>query len=354
MKIARSLEGQSVLRFSNGLQIRFGNLIAAAFIMGVALLLSILSLNIGTETIAFDNLVRFLTGVDGIEESQLFALEVRLPRIILGFMAGACVAMSGAMLQALARNPIADPGLFGLSQGSMVVIMILLVIAPETPKGLIPLAALLGGLLVALLLIWMAGGSQSNGLAILLMGIALETVLSSLSMILILYTPGELSFILSDWLAGSLFSASWGMIASFLPWFILSLPLAIWLGGKLNAYEVGEELAMALGENVRRSRPFILFGAVLLTSAAVTVVGPLIFLGVIAPNLTGFITQCSGRAKLVLSALCGGVLVVGADIVSRTLSGDVALPIGLSLTLVGVPVFILALRLRSLRARMAS
>ena len=351
MTLTRATDGKPVLHFSTGLQIRLGNLAAAVFLCVLALLLSVMALLVGATETGFPDVLTGLAGAT-VAPDQAFALiDVRLPRIVVGFMAGWLVAMAGAMLQSLARNPLADPGLFGLSQGSMVVIMLLLVFMPEAPKGLIPVAALAGGLAVALALIWLSGGARSSGLAILLMGIAVDTVLSSVTSILILYTPKETSYSLSDWLAGSLFQASPEAILAIAPWFALSLVVAFFTGRALKSYDLGDELAQALGEPVAWSRPLILLAAVLLSSAAVTAVGPLIFLGVMAPHLAGFLSPARGRARLILSGLAGGVLVVGADCLTRAYAGDIALPLGLSLTILGVPLFIITLRLRALRVR---
>lgn len=349
IQLARSLDGQKVLRTGKGMQLRLHNLAALIVLVVATLALSAISISTGTTQTGIGDMLSGLMG-GTLSGDDLFALwAVRLPRIILGFMAGWLVAMTGAMLQSVARNPLADPGLFGLSQGSMVVIMLVLVFFPTAPLTYLPFAALCGGLLVALLLVWLVGGSQSSGLAILLMGIALETVLSAVSSILILYTPDETSYALSSWLAGSLFQANWVGILALLPWFALSFPAAFVLGRILKAYDLGDELAMALGEPLRWSRPAILFTAVLLSSASVTAVGPLMFLGVMAPHLATFLSPANGRMKLILSGVMGGCLVIAADLLSRGLSGQIALPIGLSLTIVGVPLFIISLRLRALR-----
>lgn len=349
MKRARALDGKPVLRFASGLEMRIGNIAAACGLVAAALALAALSAGAGATEAGLADLWRLALG-EPVEGDRLFALfTVRLPRIVMGFMAGWAVALAGAMLQSIARNPLADPGLFGLSQGSMTTIMLLLVLAPAAPKATIALAALGGGLAVALLLVWLVGGERSGGLAILLMGIAVETVLSSVGSILILYTPPETSLALADWMAGSLFTASWGGIAAFAPLVAASLAGIFLTGRALSAYELGNELAMTLGEPVRLSRPLVLVFAVLLSASAVTAVGPLMFLGVLAPQLAGFLSPATGRARLLLSALTGGVLVVAADALARGFAGDVPLPLGLGLTLVGVPLFIIALRLQALR-----
>lgn len=349
MKLERSTDGKPVLRFQTGLSVKLGNLWACVLLCATALVLAAISVGVGTTDTGLWDLMAMLTGTTP-EEDQAFALwDVRLPRLIIGFMAGWCIAIAGAILQSIARNPLADPGLLGLSQGAMLMIILLIVFAPDASRDLMPFAAIAGGLCVAMLLIWIVGGERSSGLAILLMGIAVETVLSSVTSILILYSPQELSFALSEWVAGSLFEASWNRILSFAPWFALSFPAIFLTGQALRSYGLGEEMAMALGEPITRSRPLILFVAVLLSSAAVTAVGPLIFLGVMAPHIAGFLSPATGRARLILSGLMGGVLVIAADMLTRAFAGDLVLPIGLSIMIVGVPMFIIALRLRALR-----
>jgi len=349
MRPARATDGKAVLRFSSGLEIRVGNLLSAAGLLVTAVLLAIVSLGSGATDAGLLQLLQSIAG-EPASADQAYALwTVRLPRIVMGFMAGWAVALAGAMLQSITRNPLADPGLLGLSQGSMTTIMLLLVLAPAAPKVAIAVAAFAGGLGVALALLWLVGGERASGLAILLMGIAVETVLSSVGSLLLLYTPPETSLALADWMAGSLFQANWSAIGTFAPLFFASLLGLFLLGRATSAHDLGAELAMSLGEPVRRSRPLLLIFAVLLSSSAVTAVGPLTFLGVLAPRLAGFLSPASGRARLFLSALTGGILVVAADTLARSMIGDLPLPIGLGLTLIGVPLFILALRLQALR-----
>jgi|GEM_PF-511234 len=344
-------DGKRVLRLRNGLQARTGNLRAGIGLVAAVLLLAVFSAGLGLTDAGLSDLLRTLSGHVLSGEQDYALWTVRLPRIVLGFMVGWSVAICGALLQSIARNPLADPGLFGFSQGSMTMIMLLLVVTPAAPKSLIALAALAGGLCVALLLIWLVGRDRSTGLSIVLMGIAIESVLSSFGSLLILYLPTETSLAISEWLAGSLFQASWPIIAAFTPLFLLSIAGIVLIGSALAAYDLGTEMAMALGEAVAVSRPVILLLAVLLSASAVTAVGPLVFLGVLAPHLASLISPAVARARLFLSGLMGGILVVAADAVARGLAGDIPMPLGLSLTMIGVPLFIVALRLQALRKR---
>ncbi|NJO54812.1 MAG: iron ABC transporter permease [Bacteroidales bacterium] len=349
MRRGRATDGRPILRFAGGLRIRIDNLRAAAILVAIGVLLAGVAVGLGTTDAGFLDLLRTLLG-SGLSGDQDYAIwTVRLPRILLAFMAGWCIALAGAMLQSIARNPLADPGLFGLSQGSMTTIMVLLVVMPAAPKILVAGAALAGGLAVALLLIWLVGSERSSGLAILLMGIAIETMLASVSAVLLLYTPPDISILLADWMAGSLFQADWGTIATFAPLIVASMVGVFLVGPALAVYDLGTEVAVSLGEPVARSRPLILVFAVFLSASSVTAVGPLTFLGVLAPHLADFLSPAVARARLFLSGLVGGILVMAADAFARGVAVGVPMPVGLALTLIGVPLFVLALRLQALR-----
>ncbi|MCG7521791.1 iron ABC transporter permease [Ruegeria sp. Ofav3-42] len=345
MRLTRALDTRSVLRFEGGLDLRLGNL-AAGFGLTLAILGTALwSLTSGDTAIGLSELMS-----GELNEEQQFALMyVRLPRLLLGVMAGWCLAISGAMLQSLTQNPLADPGLLGLSQGSMITIMILLLYLPSAPPALIPLAGLVGGLILLLVLRLLLRGSVGDGLAILLMGIALDTSLSAITALLVLYTPTEISLAVSTWLAGSLYLSSWSQVSGLLPWAALSLPILLFGAPFLRPLDLGDDRAAAIGLNPARVKPVLLLAAVVLTSMAVSAVGPIVFLGVMAPHLAQFLSAATGRARLILSGLMGGWLVLLADLIVRTGASQTTISLGLALTLLGVPLFIITLRLRALR-----
>lgn len=343
---ARSADGRAVLRLASGLEIGLGVLAALALLLTLALGIGLAALALGYTEIGWQTL--FAPGSDPAAQALW---EVRAPRIAMAVLAGWCIGLTGAILQSLSQNPLADPGLLGLSQGAMVTILLVLILVPGLSLVLMPLVGAAGGLAVALALVWLAGGVRAEGLAILLMGIGLETALSSISAVLILYAPPESSYAVSDWLAGSLSQSRWSAFWALLPWAALSLPLIVGPGRALPLYDLGPQMAQALGEPVAFSRPLLMAGAVLVTSAAVSAAGPLSFLGVMAPHLAQALCPASGRARLVLAGLTGAVLVLAADLLSRAVSTSIALPTGLAITLVGVPLFVFTLRLRALAQR---
>lgn len=347
MQLTRAIDGRRIFRLRNGLKIRLADLSVFIGLLISTFLAAGFALSIGTTEMGPFEAYGALMQGPGNSDASFAIWDVRVPRILMGLMAGWCVALAGAMLQSLSQNPLADPGLLGLSQGSMVTVMVILVFLPAFPQTFLPFAALLGGLAVGAVLITILRGGQADGMAILLMGIAVETILSSVTSILILHSPPAVSQSLGDWMAGSLFRSSWDTLARFAPWFALSFPMILVLGHRLRSLDFGDQMAMALGEAIDWTKPAILIAAVLLTSAAVTAVGPLIFLGVMAPHLANFLAGASGRSRLVLSAMVGGLLVIAADTLTRGFAGEVALPAGLSIVVVGVPLFIITLRLRA-------
>lgn len=250
MRLTTGLHGYVVLRFSGGLEIRLHNLTCAVILMMVAVVGGVALLTTGSTDSTFSDLVGLFDG-DAVSGDVAFAIaDVRLPRILMGFMAGWCIALTGAMLQSLAQNPLADPGLLGLSQGSLVVIMLVLVLFPGLPLIFTPCR----------ICRWVGGGravdgtgraSSFRGLGILLMGIAVETTLSAVTSILILYAPPEQSHAISSWLAGSLFHSDWSAVGSFAAWFVISILAILVIGRKLRSLDLGDHMALALG------RPFI-------------------------------------------------------------------------------------------------
>lgn len=349
----RSLDGRRVLRLHGGLLLRLHNLAATGGLLLALAVAAGVSLATGVTDIDWAHV--WQAGPGGAD-AQAFALwQVRLPRVLLAGMAGWCLAVTGAMLQSTARNPLADPGLLGISQGATVAILLAMVAAPAWAAGMGLSAAAMGGALAAALaLVALTRGSAASGLALVLMGIALESTLSAVTGILLLYAPAEASLSLSRWMAGSLDQANGRAVLVLLPWVLASLLALPALGRRLRSHELGDALAQALGEDVRRSRPVVLLAAVLLTAVTLPAVGPLMFLGIMAPHLAGALSPATGGMRLLLSGLMGALLLVGADCLTRAAVSAGTLPVGLSLVLIGVPLFLLVLRLRKLRsARMS-
>lgn len=348
MMLERGLDHRRRLALG-GLSVKLHNLLVFFCVGVIGVLIAGFSISVGSTDLDVWDALRILFGGSASEDEHYAIYHVRLPRIALAFMTGWAVALTGALLQSMAQNPLADPGLLGLSQGALTTIMILIVFFPMVPRELYPFAAMFGGLAVGLLLLILVGRENMGGPAILLMGIAVETTLGSVTSMLILYTAPEVSQALGVWLSGSLFYSNWDNVVQFSLWFGFAIAVILISGRPTKAFDLGDHMAMSLGEPASWSKPVILVMTVLITAACVTQVGPLAFLGILAPHLARFLSPATGKSRLFLASMMGGVLVVAADLVTRSTITSQFMPIGLTIIMVGAPLFIISLRLAALR-----
>lgn len=348
MMLERGLDRRKRVAFGQ-FSVKLHNLAVFLGIGLVGIIVAGFSVSVGSTDLDFWDASRILFGGSASEDEHFAIYHVRLPRIALAFMTGWAVALTGALLQSMAQNPLADPGLLGLSQGALTTIMIFIVFFPMVPQALYPFGAMFGGLAVGFLLLFLVGRDNTGGPAILLMGIAVETTLGSVTSMLILYTPPEISQALGVWLSGSLFYSNWNSVAQFSIWFGFAIVVILICGRPTKAFDLGDQMAMSLGEPATWSKPVILVMTVLITAACVTQVGPLAFLGILAPHLARFLSPATGKSRLFLASIMGGVLVVLADLVTRSTFTSQFMPIGLTIIMVGAPLFIISLRLAALR-----
>lgn len=267
--------------------------------------------------------------------SLIVVTEYRLPRLLLGVGSGAALALSGALLQGLTRNPLADPGLLGVSQGAALAVVALIVLTPNAPFGLrLPVA--FGGALACAALVQALGRGAS--LRLILSGIGLSALLAAL--ISALLTHGGLREAESalGWLAGSLHAATLpeaGLMAVIL---LVLLPLCAVMAPALGVLRLGDEVALSLGLPLLQARRLILLAAVLAAATPAALVGPLGFIGLVAPHLAARLTHTPGR-HLLASALIGAALLALADLAGRSL-GAVQIPAGLITSILGAPLFL--------------
>lgn len=309
-----------------------------------------ISVSNGTTSLTFWDVVQGFLGVDVGEDKAFAIFENRLPRIVMAILAGFMVAVVGGLLQALAQNPLADPGILGLSQGSILAIMLMILFFPNAPQILFPLTGMAGALAVGVGLLLLVGKHNQGGIVVLLMGIAVETTLSSVTSVLVLHTPVEVSYRLQQWAMGSLVFSSWSSVGKMMLWLGGCLVAIMVLGRRLRLYDLGDQVAVSLGENVRISKPILVFVAVFMTAYSVSAVGPLTFLGILAPNLADFISRSSGGMRLILGGSMGAFILVIADFITRKMTLYMYMPVGMTLVIVGVPLFIMTLRIRYVRS----
>ncbi len=325
------------------------NLYSLVGIFIAIIFVSALSVSHGVLELTFTDVIYSFMGHTLTADQEFAIYDSRLPRLIMAGMVGFCIAMVGAILQSLMRNPLADASLLGLSQGSIVAIMVVLFYFPSFPFIYLPFVALSGGLFVGLLLLILVGKYNQGGIAILLMGVAVTTTLSSISSMFLLHFDVSKAYSIGLWTQGSLGNSIMENAFNFFIWFIVALSGLVFICRPIRIYDLGDQLALSLGENIGFSKITIIVFAVLITSASVSAVGPIAFLGILCPHLCDFITISNGRTRILLSGFMGAFVLITADMLTRLSTGAYYMPIGLTTVIVGAPLFFITLRLQQIR-----
>ncbi|WP_137391728.1 FecCD family ABC transporter permease [Rhodoligotrophos defluvii] len=333
-------------------------------LVGGLALAAFLSLSIGatgfTPGAAWEAIWASLRGASGNEAAlrDTIILDIRLPRTLLGIIIGAALAVSGVVLQGLFRNPLADPGLVGVSSGAglaaVIVIIGIPIFLPETARLIgpyaLPVAAFFGALITTTLLYRIATRAGRTSVAtMLLAGIALGALAGALTGYLTYLSDDQQLRDLTFWTMGSLGGATMEKVLISAPFILVALISIPWLADRLDALLLGEAEAGHLGVEVQTVKRLAIVIVALSVGASVAAAGPIGFIGIVVPHLLRLGIGPRHRALLIGSALLGAILLIGADIVSRTAVAPAELPIGIVTALIGAPFFLwLLLRRRSL------
>lgn len=288
---------------------------------------------------------------------RIIIMDIRLPRAILGFLIGTSLAVSGAAMQGLFRNPLADPGLVGVSSGAGFGAVVMIVLGGGIAAPLfqllgiyaLPLAAFCGGAVTTLLLYRIATRQGQTSVAtMLLAGIALGALMGALTGVLIYMANDQQLRDLTFWGMGSLAGATWTKIWAAGPIILVSLSAMPFLARGLNAITLGEAAAFHMGIPVQRLKAVAILAVAAATGASVAVSGGIGFVGIVVPHLLRMVIGPDHRFLLPASALLGGSLLIFADVLARTLVAPAELPLGIITASVGGPFFLwILLRQRS-------
>jgi len=283
---------------------------------------------------------------------RYFVLELRLPRVFLGLLVGAGLALAGAVFQALLRNPLAEPYILGISGGAAAGAVIILALGLAGATSWYLPGAAFAGALVAITLVFGVAASADRRLdvrVLLLSGVVVGAFFAAVIALVLALSDAPTVRSAVMWMMGSLSGASWrtvGIVAAY------TIPAGVFLLGlarPLNLMSIGEETASYLGTNVEGTKRIAYGVASLIAAAGVAFVGVIGFVGLIIPHAVRLLVGPDHRVLLPLSALAGGVFLVLADLGARTAFAPTEIPIGVITAFIGVPFFLLLLR-RSLRA----
>lgn len=315
-----------------------------AFLVLLLLLLAaavLMSLSVGSLKLPLKEIVSTLWNrPEGVNYQILF--NIRLPRILLGAMVGGCFAVAGAILQGVMRNPLASPGIIGVSAGGGLAGIIVMLVLPQFGALLVP-AAFCGSLATALLVYLLAWKRGVSPVRLILAGVAVSAMLGAFSSTILLFNAERAGGIL-DFSIGSLSARSWHQIRQVGLYMLSAFLAAFSLGGKLNILALGDEVAIGLGLKTERVRFLLIATAALLAASAVSVAGLLGFVGLIAPHIMRMMMGSDNRFLLPASALFGALMVVSCDTIGRLVLDPSELPVGIIMALMGPPFFLWLLR----------
>ncbi|WBU37588.1 FecCD family ABC transporter permease [Homoserinibacter sp. YIM 151385] len=317
-----------------------------ATLIGLALA-SLASLAFGANPLPADAVLRGLLAPDD-SEASLVIWSLRVPRTVLGILAGAAFGVAGALIQALTRNPLADPGILGVNAGAG--------FAVTAGVGLFGLGGITGyiwfaflGAAAATVLVFVigsAGRGAASPVTLVLAGVALSAVLGGFSTLLTLLDE-ETFRALRVWGVGSIAAAKLGETASVAPFLLAGLAIALLISGSLNSIALGDDLAASLGARTVRTRVLGLIAVTLLAGGATALTGGIAFVGLMIPHIVRWLTGPDQRWIMVLSALAAPVLVLTADVVGRIAGSPGEIQVGIVTAVIGAPVLIALVRRRT-------
>jgi iron complex transport system permease protein len=321
-------------------------------LLAMALLLTVtVAITIGPAAIRVEEVWASVLSHLGLAENPLTALrdgivwELRLPRVLTAAAVGAGLAIAGAVMQAITRNPLADPYLLGLSSGASLGAVAVLLLGVAVA---LPIAAFAGAMAALAVTLALAGSFGAiTPTRTVLAGIAVSALGSAITSLVVFWTAtGDSYREILGWLLGSLAGARWPAVAiAFAAILLAGIPIAI--GGRvLDAFAFGDTTAASLGVNVNAVRWGLLVATALLTGAMVSVSGSIGFVGLVLPHAVRLVVGARHRALLPLSALVGAIFLVWADTLARTVFDPRELPVGIVTAIIGAPVFAVLLARR--------
>ncbi|MFI5686483.1 FecCD family ABC transporter permease [Streptomyces sp. NPDC051636] len=317
----------------------FGLLAAVAILVLVALA----SIAIGAKELSVDQVWHGLFHDTGTYGDVV--VDERVSRTLLGLLAGAALGLSGAVLQALTRNPLADPGLLGINAGASAAVVTAITYFGVTSLSGYVWFAFVGAAAVGAL-VWFLGGSRgATPVRLALAGTAISAALYGYLQAVMIMDDAALGR-MRFWTVGSLSSATDSTITQVLPFLAVGTVLALLLARPLNAVAMGDDTARALGANLNRTRALAMLAATLLCGAATAACGPIMFVGLMVPHVVRSFTGPDLRWILPYATVLSPVLLLGADVIGRIVARPAELQVGIVTAIIGGPVFIFLVRRR--------
>jgi iron complex transport system permease protein len=301
----------------------------------------VINIGVGEYPIAPLDVVKTVLRLPTDNADYHFVVNVlRLPRMLVAASVGLALGVAGAIMQGITRNPLAEPGIIGISAGASLAAVTFIVVVRSASAGVVSLAAFIGAALAALLIYLLAWRKGDSPIRLVLVGIGIGSVASAL--ITLMMTFGDIYDVQRAmiWLTGSVYGRSWAEFWALMPWVTIFVPVALLLARELNVFNLGEEVAGGLGSRVALKRGLLLLTVVALAGASVAAAGAIGFVGLIAPHLARRLVGPLHEGLLPVAGVLGAFIVVAADLAGRTLLAPIELPCGLMTAAIGAPFFL--------------
>jgi len=317
-------------------------------ILGILLILiaitSVVAMGMGYSSLSYNRLLPTLFG-HGTFKEHFVLFSVRLPRMIITLLAGMGLALSGAILQGITRNDLADPGIIGINAGAGVAIAGFFLFFPIKAGSfvyMLPLVAFVGALITAIL-IYTFSYKRNTGLQpirLVLIGIGFSMALSGVMIVLISSAERAKVDFIAKWLAGNIWGADWPFIVAILPWLAILVPFTLYKANRLNLLGLSEPVAIGIGVSIEKERIVLLLAAVALAASAVSVTGGIAFIGLMAPHIAKALVGPRNQLYIPIAILLGGWLLLLADTIGRNVVDPDGIPAGIMVALIGAPYFV--------------
>lgn len=308
----------------------------------VLIVSAMVAVNIGYTPISISDVVRTIFGF-GSEKESFIIYQLRIPRSVVAIFCGVCLATAGAVMQGVTRNPLATPSMIGVSSGASFGILLIVYLFDLGFPMILPrsIAAIIGGFAVFALIYSLAFKYELSPTKLILNGIAVNSCIGAISLFLTMKLSEDAFLMLTLSQAGSLTYATWDMIGIGA---LISIPCFIYIFYKtfcLNVMNLGDEMAVSLGVDLKKERKYLLFATIILSSTAVYVAGTIGFVGLIAPHMAKRIVGSNFKFFLPISMCLGALLIVVADVLSRLLVNEINsqlfVPVGIIISILGAP-----------------
>lgn len=311
----------------------------------VAALVFIISTGLGDMKISPMTVVSVFFG-GGTDMERLVVQSFRLPRIIVALMVGMALAIAGGILQGIIRNPLASPDILGITGGAAVAVVGFLAYFSNESNALtvsikwMPLAAFVGAGTIALLVYFLAWKNGVSPIRLVLIGIGISALMQAFTTLMMILGPIYRASQANIWITGTVHGSTWANVATVVPWTVVLMIIAFVMARKLNVQELGDEIATSVGGRVQRQRFGLLMVSTALIGSSVAFAGGIGFVGLMAPHMARRLVGSAFGALLPVSALIGGILVMVADLIGRTLFSPLEIPAGVFTAGIGAPYFI--------------